>query len=147
MIIVVVIMDMRNSWFRSSKSHTAHHFHPLAPGRVTSCSVAQSCLTLCDAWTVACQASRSFAVSWSLPKLMFIESAMSPNHLILCSFSSCPQSFPVSGSFLMSQLLTPGGRSTGASASALEIQCRGLNAARGPGAGPFFPHQMEKCYN
>ena len=33
-------------------------------------------------------------------------------------FSSCPQSFPASQSFPMSQLLTSGGQSTGASASA-----------------------------
>ena len=32
-------------------------------------------------------------------------------------FSSCPQSFPASGSFLMSQLFTSGGQSTGVSAS------------------------------
>ena len=41
------------------------------------------------------------------------------NHLILCvPFSSCPQSFPASGSFPMSQLFTSGGQSTGASISA-----------------------------
>ena len=33
-------------------------------------------------------------------------------------FSSCPQSFPASGSFQMSQLFTSGGQSTGVSASA-----------------------------
>ena len=33
-------------------------------------------------------------------------------------FSSCPQSFPASGSFLMSQLFASGGQSIGASASA-----------------------------
>ena len=33
-------------------------------------------------------------------------------------FSSCPQSFPASGSFPMSQLFTSGGQSTGVSASA-----------------------------
>ena len=32
-------------------------------------------------------------------------------------FSSCPQSFPASGSFQMNQLFTSGGQSTGASAS------------------------------
>ena len=36
-------------------------------------------------------------------------------------FSSCLQSFPASGSFPLSQLLTSGGRSTGASASALVL--------------------------
>ena len=35
-------------------------------------------------WTTACQASLSFAVSWSLLKLMSIESVMPSNHLVLC---------------------------------------------------------------
>ena len=37
-------------------------------------------------WTAACQASLFIANSWSLPKLMCIESVMSSNHLIFC----CP---------------------------------------------------------
>ena len=37
-------------------------------------------------------------------------------------FSSCPQSFPASGPFPMSQLFTSGGHSTGVSASALVLQ-------------------------
>ena len=36
-------------------------------------------------------------------------------------FSSCPQSFPASGSFPMSQLFTSGGQNTGVSASALVL--------------------------
>ena len=36
----------------------------------------------------------------------------------VASFSSCPQSFPALGSFLMSWLLTPSGQTIGASASA-----------------------------
>ena len=35
-------------------------------------------------WTAACQASLSIANSWSLLKLMSIESVMPSNHLILC---------------------------------------------------------------
>ena len=35
-------------------------------------------------WTTAPQASLSIANSWSLPKLMSIESVMPSNHLILC---------------------------------------------------------------
>ena len=35
-------------------------------------------------WTEACQASLSITNSWSLPKLMSIESVMPSNHLILC---------------------------------------------------------------
>ena len=35
-------------------------------------------------WTAALQASLSFTISWSLLKLMSIESLMPSNHLILC---------------------------------------------------------------
>ena len=35
-------------------------------------------------WTAACQASLSITISWSLLKLMSIESVMPSNHLILC---------------------------------------------------------------
>ena len=35
-------------------------------------------------WTAAHQASLSFTISWSLLKLMSIESVMQSNHLILC---------------------------------------------------------------
>ena len=46
-------------------------------------------------------ASLSITNSQSLPKLMSIELAMPSSHLILCRpFSSCPQSFPASESFL-----------------------------------------------
>ena len=54
--------------------------------------------------------SLSFTISWSLLKLMSVESVMPSNHLIFCCpLSSCLQSFPASGSFLMSQLFTSGG--------------------------------------
>ena len=53
---------------------------------------------------------------------MSFESVMPSNHLILCHpFSSCPQSFPASGPFPMSQLFTSGGHSTGVSALALVL--------------------------
>ena len=35
-------------------------------------------------WIAACQASLSFTISWSLLKLMSIESVIPTNHLILC---------------------------------------------------------------
>ena len=47
-------------------------------------SVAQSCLTLCTAWTAAHQASLSITNSQSLLKLMSIESVMPSNHITLC---------------------------------------------------------------
>ena len=54
-------------------------------------------------WTAAHQASLSFTISWSLLKLMPMTSVTPSNHLILCRpLSFCLQSFPASGSFLMS---------------------------------------------
>ena len=47
-------------------------------------SVAHSCLTFVTPWTAACQASLSITNSWSLLKLMSIESMMPFNHFILC---------------------------------------------------------------
>ena len=58
-------------------------------------------------WTAARQASLSIINSWSLLKLMSIESVMLSNRLILIvPFSSCLQSFPASGSFPMNQFFT-----------------------------------------
>ena len=49
------------------------------------CSVAKSCLTLCNsAWTAARQASLSFPIFPSLLKLMSTESMMPSKHLIPC---------------------------------------------------------------
>ena len=77
-------------------------------------------------WTVAHQASLFFTVSWSLLRLTSFESLMPSNHLILYhSFSSCPQSFPVSGSFLMSRLFAADGQNFGALASVLPMNIQG----------------------
>ena len=79
-----------------------------------------SCVQLsATPWTAACQASLSITNSWSLLKLMSIESVMPSNYLILAvPFSSCLQSFPASGSFKMNQFFTSGGQSIGVSALA-----------------------------
>ena len=70
-------------------------------------------------WTVAHQAFLSLTIFWSLLKFVSIELVMPSNHLMsVVPFSSCPQSFPAAGSFLLSQLFASGGQSTGASASA-----------------------------
>ena len=50
------------------------------------CSITQSCPTL---WTPAWQASLTFTTSWSLLKLMSIQSVIPSSHLILC----CPLVF------------------------------------------------------
>ena len=84
-----------------------------------------SCVWFCH--FMDCQVPLSSTMSRGLLKFMFIES----NYLIILSsalhFFSCLQSFPASGSFLMSWVLASGGQSTGASASAvvLPVNIRG----------------------
>ena len=81
-------------------------------------SVTQLCLTLCDPMDCS---TPGFPVHHQLPELAqthvhWVSDAIQPPHPVI-PFSSCPQSFPASGSFQMSQLFTSGGQSTGVSAS------------------------------
>ena len=81
-------------------------------------SVTQSYLTLCDPTDCSMPGLPVYHHSWSLLKLISIESVMPSNYLILCHpFYSCFQSFPASGSFQMSQLFASGGQSIGISSS------------------------------
>ena len=63
------------------------------------CPAAQSCSTLATPWTVACQASLSFMISWSLLRFTSSESVMPCNHLILCHPLLLPSIFPSTGVF------------------------------------------------
>ena len=77
-------------------------------------SVAQSCLTLCDPM----DCTPGLPVHHQL--LEFTQTHVHWCHPAISSSvisSSCPQSFPASGSFQMSQLFTSGGQSIGVSAS------------------------------
>ena len=80
--------------------------HSLSP-------ISQSCPTLCS--------TPGLPVHHQLPEstqTMSIESVRLSNHLILCRpLFSCPQSFPASGSFQMSQLFASCAQSIGVSAS------------------------------
>ena len=83
-------------------------------------SVTQLCLTLCT--SMGCSILGSPVchqlLEWSLPKLMFIESVMPSNHLILsCPLLLLPSIFPRLGSFQISRLFASGGQSIGVSAS------------------------------
>ena len=75
-------------------------------------SVTQSCLTLCNPMDCSMP---GFPVHPQLPELAQTHvhrSVMPSNHLNLCHpFSFCLQSFPASGSFLMSQYFASGGQS------------------------------------
>ena len=85
------------------------------------CSDAKSCLTLCDPWTVACQAPLSPSLSLSLLKLCPLSQWCSVTILSSATpFSFCFHSFSASGSFPMSQLLASSGQSIGASVSESE---------------------------
>ena len=74
-------------------------------------------------WMAACQASLSITNSWSLLKLMSIESVIPSNHFILCwTLLFLPSSFSESGSFLRSQFFATGGQSIGVSPSTSVLQ-------------------------
>ena len=91
-------------------------------GYICCCLVAKSCLTL---WPHSQKHARLFCPLLSLgvcsnscPSSWWYHPNISPS---VCPFSSCPQSFPASGSFPMSELLTSDGQSIGASASTLVL--------------------------
>ena len=79
------------------------------------------CTTLCDPMNYS-PASLSITNSWSLLKLMPIESVMPSNCLILFHPLLLPPSvFLASGSFSMSRFFASGGQSIGVSASVLPM--------------------------
>ena len=82
------------------------------------------CLTLVSPWTAACQASLSFTIFRSLLKCSLSWWCHPTISSSAVCFSSCPQSFQASGSFLMSWLFAQdmeGSQSIGASASVLPM--------------------------
>ena len=86
---------------------------------ICHCLVTQSCPTLCNPMDCDTPGFPVLRISWSLLRLMSIDSVMSSNHLILCRLLLLlPQSFLASGSFPVSQFFASGGHSIGASASA-----------------------------
>ena len=100
------LFSVDQSWYNGTKWVSSVQFS----------SVAQLCLTLCD--PMDCRTpglpvhpgvySNSCPLSWWCHQT--ISSSVIP-------FSSCLQSFPVSGSFQMSQFFASGGQSIGVSAS------------------------------
>ena len=87
-------------------------------------------------WTAARQASLSTTNSWSPPKPMSNESVSHPTtSSSVVPFSSCPQSFPASGSFQMSQLFISGDQSIGflASTSVLPMNTQDWSPPRWTG--------------
>ena len=94
-------------------------FAPLRFDSVQSLSLVRLFAT---PWTAADQVSLSITNSWSLLKLVPIVLVMPFNLLILCRLLLTHlQSFPVSGSFQMSQFFTSGDQSIGVPASVLPM--------------------------
>ena len=82
-------------------------------------SLTQSCLTLCDPMNCS---TPGLPIHHQLPEstqthIRRVGDAVQPSHPLSFPFSSCPQSFPASGSFQISQLFASGGQSVGVSAS------------------------------
>ena len=66
------------------------------------CCQSPSCVWLfATPWAAARQASLSFTISWSLLKLMSIESAMPSNHLALCPLCMSIQNFLTSLPYIL----------------------------------------------
>ena len=85
---------------------------------ITFSTVAQSCPTLCNPMN---HSTPGLAVHHQLPEstqthVLCVGDAIQPSHPVV-PFSSCPQSFPASGSFQMSQLFASDGQSIGVSVS------------------------------
>ena len=83
-------------------------------------SVTQSCPTLCDPMD---RSMPGLPVYHQLPEFVQthvhqVSDAIQPSQSSVVPFFFCPQSFPASGSFEVSQLFESGGQSIGASASA-----------------------------
>ena len=116
--------------FQENKGHfKSHHVQDnclpvfsevcLLPSYYQFSSVTQSCLTLQSQGLqharLPCPSPTPGAFSNSCPSSQWCHPAISSS---VVPFSSCPQSFPASGSFPVSQFFTSGGQSTGVSASA-----------------------------
>ena len=91
-------------------------FRPVPP---SCCAVAQSCLTLCDSHglqhaRLPCPSPSPGTCANACPLSRWCHPTISSS---VISFSSCLQSFPASGSFLMSSRFASGCQSIGASAS------------------------------
>ena len=97
------------------------HVHPrlIHVSSVQFSSFAQLCPTLCDSMNCS---TPGLPIYHQLPEstqthVHWVGDAIQPSHSLSPHFFSCPQSFPASGSFPVSQLFASGGQSIEVSAS------------------------------
>ena len=115
------------SWIKkkSLNPHTQSHIYihksesEMQPQLCCCCSVANLCLTLCNPMDCStpglCLSPSPGVCPSSCPLNRWCHPAISSS---VVPFSSCPQPFPTSGSFPVSQLFTSGSQNIGAPASA-----------------------------
>ena len=107
------VVQLRSRLRGTSPAHTLSWTSSL---RGCCCLVAKSCLIFATPWTSVLQASLSFTISWSLFKLMPVQSVMPSNHLILCRPLLLPSIIPSTRVFLQ------GVSSSNQAAKLLELQ-------------------------
>ena len=115
-------------------------------------SITKSCPTLCSTMNIqhSMQHSRlpysslsPGVCSNSCPLSQWCHPTISP---CVTSFSSCPQSFPASESFPMSQLFTSGGWNIGAPASVLPMNIQGWFPLGWTGLTPCCPRDSQESF-
>ena len=110
--------EISNVYNRRQNSITKHLPPGLNNDQFSSVQLFSRVWLFVTPWTTAYQASLSITNSQSSPKPMFVDQWCHPTiSSSVIPFSSCPQSFPASGSFQMNQLFASGGQSIGVSAS------------------------------
>ena len=121
-LICSVIVFSAYYWSEANSTQTRNCFPRLLSCHVPFSSVQFSHSVVSDSatpWIAARQASLSITNSQSSLRLSPLSQWCHPAiSSSVVPFSSCPQSLPASGSFLMSQLFASGGQSIGVSASA-----------------------------
>ena len=83
--------------------------------------ITKPCPTLCDPRDCSAPGFPALHCLQSLLRLISVEWMVPSNHPPVAPFSSCPQSFPASGAFPVSQLFTSGSQSNGASVLPIKI--------------------------
>ena len=125
------------------KNHNEISFHT-ARIQFSSVQLLSHVQLFATPWITARQASLSITNSWSLLKLMSIESVMPSSHLILCRrLLLLPPIPPASGSFLVSQLFAWGCQSTVVSASASVLP---MDTQDWVGLGTIKKSTNSKCW-
>ena len=144
----MVSMPILRSWTR--KTHNSEHWIENS-GRsciqFSSTQLLSHVRLFASPWITARQASWSITNSGIYPNSCPLSQWCHPTiSSSVASFSSCPQSFPASGSSPMSQLFASGGQSTGvlASTSVLPMNTQDWSALGWTGGSPCSPRDSQE---